>query len=101
MANDRRVRLLCEDRRTDRFLRRLCKRFDVFVLESDVAPAGIGDASLWVRKRYAACVELLRARRHQRNLGLIVAIDGDNKGLDRRKAELAAELEAAEVTPRD
>lgn len=101
MADGRRVRLLCEDRRTDRFLRGLCKRFDVWVLESDVAPGGRGDASLWVRKRYAACVKLLRAHRHQRNLGLLVAIDGDNKGIHARKAELAAELTSAGVPQRE
>ena len=101
MGEGRRVRLLCEDRRTDRFLRALCKRFDLWVLESDVAPEGRGDASLWVRKHYASSVKKLRARRHQRNLGLIVAIDGDNKGVHSRKAELAAELVTAGVSPRD
>lgn len=46
MASGRRVRLLCEDRRTDRFLGQLCSRFNVLVLASEVAPAGKGDASL-------------------------------------------------------
>jgi hypothetical protein len=101
MASGRRVRLLCEDRRTDRFLGHLCKRFDVQVLASDVAPAGQGDASLWVRRRYASCVKLLREHRHQRNLGLIVAIDGDNKGVHARNIELAAELANAGVPPRE
>lgn len=100
MGDGRRVRLLCEDRRTERFLRGLCKRVDVRVLDSDVAPEGRGDASLWVRKQYASRVEKLRARRHQRNLGLLVAIDGDNKGVAVRKAELAAELAAISAPPR-
>lgn len=95
-----RVRLLCEDRRTERFLRALCKRRDTRVLESEIAPAGRGDASVWVVKRYAASVRLLRSRRHQQNLGLIVAIDGDNKGVASRKAELAAALAEAGVSPR-
>lgn len=100
MPEGRRVRLLCEDPRTDRFLRKLCKRFNVWVLESDVAPNGRGDASVWVRRRYASSVARLRARRYQRNLGLIVAIDGDNKGVSARKAELAAELAAVHMPPR-
>jgi hypothetical protein len=100
MPEGHRVRLLCEDRRTERFLRKLCKHFNVWVLESEVAPDGRGDASVWVRTRYASSVARLRSRRNQRNLGLIVAIDGDNRGVPARKEELAAELAAMRVSPR-
>jgi hypothetical protein len=99
MPEGHRIRLLCEDPRTDRFLRKLCKGFNVWVLESEIAPDGRGDASVWVRRRYASSVARLRSRRHQRNLGLIIAIDGDNKGVSERKAELAAELAAMRVPP--
>lgn len=95
-----RVRILCEDRRTERFLRKLCQRYDVYVLSSEVAPSGDGDASVWVRKSYASSVRLLRASRHQKSLGLIAAIDGDNKGVHKRKLELANELDEAGLPER-
>ena len=65
-----------------------------------MAPSGRGDASVWVKQRFADCVRLLRSLRHQQNLGLIVAIDGDNKGVAARKAELAAELIATSAAAR-
>jgi hypothetical protein len=97
----RRVRILCEDRLTERFLRRLCERFGVHVLESSVAPSGRGAASVWVKKQYPASVRALRARRHQQNLGLLIGIDGDNQGVQARERELAEELVAAQEPPRE
>lgn len=101
MPSGKRTRILCEDRRTERFLRRLCQRYDIYVLESSVAPSGRGDASAWVKQQYPASVRLLRSRNYQQNLSLLVAIDGDNKGARARKAELAEELANSNMSPRD
>jgi hypothetical protein len=101
MPSGKRIRILCEDRRTERFLRRLCRRYDIHVLESNVAPSGRGDASVWVKQHYPASVRLLRARNYQQNLSLLVAIDGDNKGVRARKDELADELENSNMPPRE
>lgn len=49
---DRRVRIVCEDRLTERFLINVCQRQKVGVLHVDVAPSGKGAASAWVRRRY-------------------------------------------------
>lgn len=100
MPNGKRIRILCEDRRTDRFLRRLCQRYKIRVLDSSVAPSGRGDASTWVKQQYPRTVRLHRSRNYQHNLGLLVAIDGDNQGVRARKQELADELSHSEMLPR-
>jgi hypothetical protein len=94
-----RVRLLCEDRRAERFFRALCAHHDVLVLDVQVAPSGVGSAADWVRKRYAAAVRLRRSKNFQQNLGLLVHIDGDDQGCVARKAQLGAEL--ATYKPRE
>ncbi|MER2562951.1 MAG: hypothetical protein ABTQ32_19655 [Myxococcaceae bacterium] len=94
-----RVRILCEDRTAERFLRRLCERHHVHVLEVLAAPAGEGNASAWVLRQYARLVQQRRSKRFQANLGLVVHIDGDQKGVKARKAELESELGAAPRQP--
>ena len=100
MPSGKRIRILCEDRRTERFLRRLCRRYEIQVLDAEVAPAGRGDASVWVKQRYPTSVKQLRTRNYQQNLGLLVAVDGDNRGVHARKLELAEELENLHLSPR-
>ena len=87
-----RVRVLCEDRRAERFARALCAQHGVELLRDgvDVAPSNGGAA--WVLARYAKHVRLLRSKNYQRNLGLIVHIDGDNQGVTARKTALDARL---------
>lgn len=89
-----RVRILCEDRLTERFLRRLCDRFRLRTIKGGitVAPQGKGSAAGFVEARYAGAVKLLRSCRYQRNLGLLVAIDGDSRGCSARKAALEGRL---------
>ncbi len=95
--SQKRLRILCEDRRTDRFVRRLCERYGVQVLSVERAPNGKGAASAWVRHRYPHAVRLCRSKNFQQNLGLLVVIDGDNRDLDGRLRELGAELDALDV----
>ncbi len=78
MASEHRVHILCEDRLSERLLRRLCDAHHVRVLDVKLAPSSIGSASAWVKKQYPALVRLRRAKKHQQNLGLLVHIDGDN-----------------------
>ncbi|MBI2898346.1 MAG: hypothetical protein HYY06_32650 [Deltaproteobacteria bacterium] len=93
MADALRVVILCEDRRTERLLRALCDRYSVRVVDVDDAPEGRGAASAYVVRRYAGSVKKLRSKSFQRNLGLVVATDGDNVGSRSRSDALAAELE--------
>jgi hypothetical protein len=97
---NRRIRLVCEDRLTERFLSKICQRQQITVLRVDTAPYGRGDASAWVRRKYLESVKLHRSKNYQKNLCLLVAIDGDNKGVSARQLELAQELANAGVEAR-
>jgi len=97
---DRRVRIVCEDRLTERFLSKVCQHQKVGVLHVEVAPSGKGAASAWVRRKYPDYVKLHRSKNYQKNLCLLVAIDGDNQGVSVRKLELAQELAHAAVEAR-
>lgn len=99
-SRQRRVRILCEDRRTERFIRRLCQRFHVRVEGILIAPSGKGAASAWIRSNYAAHVRKRRSKSFQANLGLLVVVDGDNLGGTARLRELAEQLETAQIEPR-
>ncbi|MBL8919052.1 MAG: hypothetical protein JNJ54_09355 [Myxococcaceae bacterium] len=95
-----RVRLLCEDRRAERFFRRLCEQAGVRVVGVEVAPDGQGSAADWVLSRYPALVRQRRAKAFQANLGLLVHIDGDAVGVTQRKTELDARLAAHSMEAR-
>jgi hypothetical protein len=104
MTNDRsRIRgtLVVEDRRTEMFFRELLERlgFDKRRFTFKIAPSGRGDAGDWVRAQYPSEVLLIRQKRHQR-LCLIAVRDGDNDGLDRRKADLDSALVTQGLNPR-
>ncbi|WP_437785726.1 hypothetical protein [Sorangium sp. So ce1097] len=85
-----RLVVLYEDRVHDSFLRRFFKkhpghgrvRFEKCVDSSGVL------------KRLGAEVDALRSQKHPRNLGLVVVIDADEKGLTRRLDELTARVDA-------
>lgn len=95
-----RVDILCEDRRSERFLVRLCERFGIKVLYVYIAPAGKGTASDWILKQYASLVRRRRSKNHQRFLGLLVHVDGDNLGLAVRKEQFATQLREEQLDPR-
>jgi hypothetical protein len=78
-----RVVVLYEDKAHDSFLRKLVKnlRLEPVRFEKCVDSTG-------VLRRLATEVDALRAEKHQKNLGLVVCIDADEKGLDGRIAEL-------------
>jgi len=95
--------VLCEDKLTERFLRRLLGSFGFDTQRRilfEPAPSGLGAAEAWVRERYPREVALLRSKRHQRDLCLLAARDGDNVGVEARKRELDAQLVANGLEPR-
>jgi len=97
----RRVRIVCEDRLTERFLSRVCQCQKLGILHVDVAPSGKGAASAWIRRKYPDFVKLHRSKNYQKNLCLLVTIDGDNKGVSVRKLELAQTLADAGIEARN
>lgn len=95
-----RVRILCEDRRSERFLRGICAQHGLRVLSVDVAPFARGAASDWVLGRYADLVQRRRSKNFQQNLGLLVQVDGDSQGVQARKLALDARLSALQLPVR-
>jgi hypothetical protein len=66
--------VLCEDKLTERFVRKLLGSlgFDVRRrIRFETAPAGAGSGEAWVRQRYPNEVRELRSKRHQRDLYLL------------------------------
>jgi hypothetical protein len=96
VSGSARVRLviLCEDTRHRCFLEALCEQWGIgdHQRRIHVAPKGTGDAKQWIRQQYAHVkdgkVRLVRSNNFQPKLGLLVMIDGDDKGCDARKREL-------------
>lgn len=86
-----RLYVLCEDRWQERFVRQLLERYDIACLQVEIAPAGKGAGSAWVRKTYPGLAKRLRSKNFQKSLGLLVVIDGDNLGFHKRKRELDEE----------
>lgn len=92
-----RITILCEDREQERFLRALCERLGLYVERIERPPPGTGSAEQWVRVHYPPEVRIHRAKANHVSIGLIVAIDGNSKGLTYRKKQLEEALTAAEL----
>lgn len=89
------VVILCEDRKHEQFIRRLCDRIGHRWVRSETAPGGKGSAENWVRRRYPGEVRAYRSQANHLSNGLVAAVDGDRFGVAARKAGLDAELVAA------
>lgn len=90
----KRILILCEDRQTERFVEKLCNRFGVHIASVVSAPLGKGSAENWVVRKYPDLVRKHRSKKHQKNLALLVVIDGDARGVQARKQQLADVLTA-------
>lgn len=93
--------LLGEDPEHERFALELARRLGLNKRPVNVviAPAGAGAASAFVLKRYAHEVRVTIRRRPGERVAIIVMIDGDNVGLQKRKEQLEESLrEAGEMT---
>ena len=90
--------LLCEDLQHAVFVRRFLKRRGLDTGQMRVEKCPGGSAEQFVRERYPLELEALRGR-HPKTV-LIVVIDGDSKGVRRRRASLAEECRAANIKDR-
>lgn len=93
--------VLCEDPRTERFIRHLLedRGYNKRLFRFTTAPAGRGAAEAWVLARYPVEVRVLRAKNKQR-LCLITIRDGDALGVAARKKQLDDALREADLDPR-
>jgi hypothetical protein len=96
-----RLVVIAEDRRTERFARRLLSTlgFDSRRMRFETAPPGEGAGEQFVRRQYAEEVRILRSKSFQK-LGVVAIRDGDRLGVGRRKRELDLALADAGLDPR-
>ena len=97
----RRLHVLCEDELHQRFVECLADRWHIGPRQRQItaSPKAKGSASQYVLDNYVDAVKRWRADSHDTNVGLLVVIDGDNEGSDRRRRELALRLKDAKMAP--
>jgi hypothetical protein len=97
-----RLQLVCEDRLTERFVRRLCEEHGIELLRDGVhvAPSGKGAATAWVIDQYAHQVSSRRSKNFQHRLALLFVVDGDSVGVDARLRALEQRLSEQRRPPR-
>ena len=90
MSRNVQVVLLCEDTQHETFGRRFLKRmgWSNHQLRVLKAPGGRGSAEQFVRERFPEELEEHRRRRSRVSVALIVMLDGDDRGVHQRIAEL-------------
>lgn len=106
MNRDRRTMrldVICEDKRTETFMRRLLARLGFALhrltyLTKPKLASGAGEA--WVRHRYIERVRLCRSKVVYQHVGVIAVVDGDRFGLDGRLSTLDEALRQATLAPR-
>lgn len=92
----RRCILLCEDQRHAMFVRRFLFKKGWRVLDVNMAPSGEGAAEQHVRKEYPEQLEAAR----KRNIALVVMIDGDDHGAEKRMRQLEKRCQEKKVAVR-
>jgi hypothetical protein len=94
--------VLAEDERHQRLLRKYLYRlgYQLRDIRFRPLPGGRGCGEQWVREGYAAEVKNYRARSARAKTALIVAIDADTGGVDRRLRQLREALEHSGVDAR-
>ncbi len=95
-----RLTVLTEDKRTERFFRKLLASLGVQRCRFETAPTGRGSGEAWVAKRYPDRVKVLRSKNYQRSLRLLAVRDDDGVGLTQRKQQLDNALKSAGLLPR-
>ncbi len=81
--------VLCEDQQQQVFAQRFLREMDSkWQVRPVPAPPGKGSAEQFVREQFVK--ELSEHRSRRVSTTLVVMIDGDHRGLARRKAELEA-----------
>ncbi len=102
MASKRiRLHVLCEDDLHHRFVEEVARRagFDRRLLTFYPAPRAKGSASKFVLDNFVAMVRQWRRESHDLNVKLLVVVDGDQYGVERRRRELATLVQAAGLSP--
>ena len=103
MKRNVQIVLLCEDTQHETFARRFLERmgWSTRRLRVERAPGGRGSAEQFIRVRFPK--ELEAYRRQQLAQALIVILDGDNQGVQRRQAQLheACQLNQMEFSRHD
>lgn len=94
--------LVCEDRQHEAFARRFLNMagWPVRRLRVEIAPPGRGSGEQFVREQFPKELAAYRANRHRVAQGLLVVMDGDDRGHRARLNELVRACEAARVEPR-
>lgn len=90
--------LLCEDAQHEAFVRRFLRRRGLATRHLRVEKCPGGSAEQFVRKRYP--IELAAMRTLSAKSVLIVVIDGDAEGVQRRRGALAAACREAGIADR-
>jgi len=90
--------ILCEDSLQQEFIERLADRWTIGPRQRTIltAPASRGSGAQFVLDQFVRFVRRWRSMRHDENVGALVVIDGDEKGMSRRRQDLAELLAAAE-----
>lgn len=103
VSRNARIVLLCEDTQHETFGRRFLKKmgWSNHQLRVLKAPGGRGSAEQFVRKRFPEELEEHRRRKNRVSVALIVMLDGDDRGVDRRIAELDDACRQRNVPCRD
>ena len=93
LSKEYRYTILCEDVQTRSFLQAFLDDQGIGVrkISTNVAPAGDGCGSQYVRKYYSSEVKTLLSKNFQK-LVLIVSMDADNHTPEERKEELRQQL---------
>ena len=90
--------LLCEDSQHEAFVRRFLKKRRLVTGHLRVEKCPDGSAEQFVRKQYP--IELAALRTRHAKSALIVVIDGDKEGVQRRRDQLAAACRDADIGDR-
>lgn len=102
MSRNVQLVLLCEDRQHEAFARRFLDKagWPTRRLRVEIAPPGRGSAEQFVREQFPKELSAYRGNRHRVAQGLVVVMDGDDRGPQARLTELFRACEAASVEPR-
>ena len=100
MSRSVRIVLLCEDRQHETFATRFLREagWERRSFRVERAPTGRGSAEQYVRERFPAELQAVRAKRGEQAY-LFVMVDGDAQGAAGRMASLAASCEERRITP--
>ena len=95
--------LLCEDTQHESFGIRFLKKagWSKRQIRVEKAPGGLGSAEQFVRIRFPYELEAHRRRRHRVSVALLVMVDGDKHGVERRIEELNAACRERNIPCRD